>query len=73
MCYTLFRMSQVLDSDNSILFSKQDKMTKYCCPICESKVDKEHFSFVLETINDPQKMKDWTDGKWTFETWRKRT
>ena len=25
MCYTLFRMSQILDSDNSILFSKQDK------------------------------------------------
>ena len=49
------------------------KMTEYCCPVCESKVDKEHFSFVLETINDPQKMKDWTDGKWTFETWRKRT
>lgn len=46
-------------------------MTEYCCPVCESKVDQEHFSFVLETINDPQKMKDWTDGKWTFETWRK--
>ena len=25
MCYTQFRMSQVLDSDNSTLFSKQDK------------------------------------------------
>lgn len=24
MCYTQFRMSQVLDSDNSILFSEQD-------------------------------------------------
>jgi|UniRef100_A0AAT9J949 hypothetical protein len=23
MCYTQFRMSQVLDSDNSILFSKE--------------------------------------------------
>lgn len=23
MCYSQFRMSQVLDSDNSILFSKQ--------------------------------------------------
>ena len=24
MCYTQFRMSQVLDSDNSILFSERD-------------------------------------------------
>ena len=23
MCYTQFRMSQILDSDNSILFSKE--------------------------------------------------
>lgn len=37
------------------------------CPVCKSKIDKAHYNFVIETINNPQKLKAWGKGTWTFE------
>ena len=41
-----------------------------CCPICRANIDKEHYMFVVETMMDPQKMREWTLKKWTFEMWK---
>jgi DNA repair exonuclease SbcCD ATPase subunit len=41
------------------------------CPICKQKIDNEHFDFVTETVNDPEKLELWMAQKWTFEMWKK--
>ena len=42
----------------------------HSCPICQAKIDLEHYAFVMEVMGDPKKMKDWTDKKYTFEMWK---
>jgi hypothetical protein len=42
------------------------------CPICKQEIDKEHFDFVMETINDVKKLELWMAKKWTFEMWKKQ-
>lgn len=47
-------------------------MTKnYCCPICEGKIDLEHYAFVQEVLGDPAKMRGWMDKTYTIDIWRK--
>ena len=43
----------------------------YCCPICEGKIDLEHYAFVQTVLGDPEKMKGWMDKTYTFELWKK--
>ena len=44
----------------------------YCCPICEGKIDLEHYAFVKEVLGDQEKMKGWMDKTYTFELWKKK-
>lgn len=43
---------------------------KHNCPICKGEIDTEHYAFVMETMNDPEKIKAWIDKKWTFKKWK---
>ena len=43
---------------------------KHNCPICKGEIDTEHHAFVMETMNDPEKIKGWMDKKWTFKKWK---
>ena len=43
---------------------------KHNCPICKGEIDTEHYAFVMETMNDPEKIKGWMDKKWTFKKWK---
>ena len=47
-------------------------MTDYHCPICEAKVDLEHYAFVLETLSDKEKLRAWIAKEWTFEKWKEQ-
>lgn len=42
---------------------------RFCCPICEAKIDVQHYLFVSETIRSPEKLEAWKNLEWTFEMW----
>jgi hypothetical protein len=44
----------------------------FCCPLCEAKIDAQHYLFVSETIRSPEKLKAWKNSEWTFEMWLSR-
>ena len=42
----------------------------YCCPICQAKIDLEHYAFVMEVMKDTKKQEAWTKKEYTFEMWK---
>lgn len=42
----------------------------YCCPVCQAKIDLEHYAFVLEVMKDPKKQEAWRKKEYTFKMWQ---
>ena len=47
-------------------------MTDIYCDCCGgqpdgSKIYKVKYNFIMDTINNPKKLKEWLKGNWTFE------